>query len=198
MTVGKKISRLRKNLNMTQNDLAETLNVHIASIKKYEADKMLPKKEHLEKIASVLNVNPYVIAKKDYNLNLETIGDLYSIMIFLYNSQIISFNKVNTCIDIELNPIISNLLDMNIKGETDNLIPKEQLAISINETLKKSATYDVFIRWVEKCNSLNSFLNSLSNKNNPVAIDTINEYQEKIEILELELQQSTELLKDLQ
>lgn len=198
MTVGKRISKLRKNLNITQSDLAEILNVHIASIKKYEADKMMPKKEHLEKIASVLNVSPYVISKNDYELKLETIGDLYSIVIFLYNSNLIKFNKTNDNINIELNSVVSKLLDINIKGEIDELIPKERLAISINEILKNTPTYTIFMQWVEGCNSLNSFINSLSNPNNPLAIKTINEFQEKIEILELELQQSTELLKDLQ
>lgn len=198
MTVGKKISKLRKNLNLTQSDLANIINVHIASIKKYEADKMMPKKEHLEKIASVLNVSPYVISKNDYELKLETIGDLYSIIVFLYNTKLIKFNKANDNINIELNSAISRLLDINIKEEIDELIPKERLAISINETLKKTPTYDIFMQWVDRCNSLNSFINSLSNPNNPVAINTINEFQEKIEILELELQQSTELLKDLQ
>lgn len=198
MTVGKRISKLRKNLNITQSDLAEILNVHIASIKKYEADKMMPKKEHLEKIASVLNVSPYVISKNDYELKLETIGDLYSIIIFLYNSNLIKFNKTNDNINIELNSVVSKLLDINIKGEIDELIPKKRLAISINEILKNTPTYTIFIQWVEGCNSLHSFINSLSNPNNPLAIKTINEFQEKIEILELELQQSAELLKDLQ
>ena len=198
MTVGKKISKLRKNLNITQSNLAEILNVHIASIKKYEADKMMPKKEHLEKIARVLNVSPYVISKNDYELRLDTIGDLYSMIIFLYNSKLIKFNKVNNNIDIELNPIVSKLLDINIKGEVDELLPKERLAISINEKLKNTQKYTAFLQWVEESNTLNSFINSLSNPNNPIAIKTINEFQERIEILELELQQSTELLKDLQ
>lgn len=199
MTVGKRISKLRKNLKLTQNDLAKIINVHIASIKKYEADKMKPKKEHLEKIASVLNVRPYVISENVFELKLETIGDLYSIVIFMYNSEFISFHigRESNNIDIDINPLVSELLDLNLKGDVDIPIAKERLAISINETLKKTPTYDIFLQWVEQCNSLNSFINSLSNPNNPVAINTINEFQEEIEILELKLQQSTELLKDL-
>lgn len=199
MTVGKRISKLRKNLKLTQDDLAKIINVHIASIKKYEADKMKPKKEHLEKIASVLNVRPYVISENVFELKLETIGDLYSIVIFMYNSEFISFHigRESNNIDIDINPLVSDLLDLNLKGDVDIPITKERLAISINETLKKTPTYDIFLQWVEQCNSLNSFINSLSNPNNPVAINTIKEFKEEIEILELKLQQSTELLKDL-
>lgn len=199
MTLGKRISKLRKNSKLTQDDLAEQINVHIASIKKYESDKMKPKKEHLDKIATILNVSPYVLTENVSDFKFKTIGDLYSIIIFMYNSELISFHseRASNNVDIDINPLVVKLFDLNLKGDVDIPITKEQMTISINETLKKDRSYDIFLNWIERCNSLKNFINSLSNPNNPVAINTINELQEKIEILELELQQSTELLKDL-
>lgn len=63
--------------------------------------------------------------------------------------------------------------------------------------MKKSSSYDKFLEWIERNKGLNNFKNSLINPASKSFIETINMFQEKIEILELDLQQSTELLNEL-
>lgn len=63
--------------------------------------------------------------------------------------------------------------------------------------MKKSSSYDKFLEWIERNKELNNFKNSLINPASKSSIETINMFQEKIEILELDLQQSTELLNEL-
>ncbi len=198
MTTGKKISILRKNAKITQAELAKKIGVHIASIKKYEADKMKPTKEHLAKMSSVLNVRPYIISQNDYELELETVGDLYTVIFYIYHANLLVINKgINSDnINIEINPLVIKLLDLQVKKE-DSFISTEQFVITINEKLKQIPTYNLFVQWVEKNEDLRSFVNSLINKDNTVAKNTINELNETIEKIELVLQQSPELLEDL-
>lgn len=182
MTVGKRISKLRKNLNITQSDLAEILNVHISSIKKYEADKMMPKKEHLEKIASVLNVSPYVITQNFSDLELKTIGDLYSIIIFMYNCEFIKFAiEEKNNIVVKINPLVSQFFNFTIKSKI----------------IKELPNYELFIQWIIKCNELEAFIKTLLDKNNPIAINVINKCKEEIELIELELQSQTQILNQI-
>ena len=55
MTFGKKIATLRKRANMTQNDLAVSLNVSRQAITKWENDIGLPDIDNLIKLASLFN-----------------------------------------------------------------------------------------------------------------------------------------------
>lgn len=195
MTNGKKISVLRKKLKFTQTDLAKNIDVHIASIKKYEADKMNPKKEHLEKIADILKVNPYVISQNEYNLQLNTVGDLYTVVFELYNANVIDIKVNSNGAFITINPMLYSLVELEVNPE--KTVHPVQLISSFSEKIKTTSKYDLFIKWATEINDLKSFINSLSNKENPVAVKTINEFKEKIELLELDLQQSPELLSDL-
>lgn len=180
MKIGKKIKILRNNLGITGKELSEITGINHGLIRKYETTDCTPQYSYILKIANALNVRPYVLLDKDYEYKSETFGDLYSIIIFLYNSKLIKFNKVNNNINIELNPCIVQFIDINI---------------SINETLKENETYPLFLAYIEMCCNLDSFINSLSDLNNPVAIKAINELKDQIEILELKLQQSTLLIK---
>ena len=195
MTNGKKISVLRKKLKLTQTDLAKNIDVHIASIKKYEADKMNPKKEHLEKIADILKVNPYVISQNEYNIQLNTVGDLYTVVFELYNANVIDIKVNSNGAFITINPMLYSLVELEVNPE--KTVHPVQLISSFSEKIKTTSKYDLFIKWATETNDLKSFINSLSNNENPVAVKTINEFKEKIELLELDLQQSPELLSDL-
>lgn len=195
MTNGKKISILRKKLKLTQTDLAKNIDVHIASIKKYEADKMNPKKEHLEKIADILKINPYVISQNEYNLQLNTVGDLYTVVFELYNANVIDIMVNSNGAFITINPMLYSLVELKVNPE--ETVHPVQLISSFSEKIKTTPKYDLFVKWATEKNDLKNFINSLSNKENPVAVKTINEFKEKIELLELDLQQSPELLSDL-
>ena len=53
---GKRLKQIRKSRKLTQSQLAEKLKVEILSISRIESGKHFPKKENIELIAQVLNV----------------------------------------------------------------------------------------------------------------------------------------------
>lgn len=55
ISFGKKISALRKDLKMSQTDLAKMLNTSVSVISRYERDEMTPSIEAAKKLASLLN-----------------------------------------------------------------------------------------------------------------------------------------------
>lgn len=57
MTVGKNIKRIRKEKGLTQKKLGELCGIAEPTIRKYESDKLNPKIETVDKIASALRVN---------------------------------------------------------------------------------------------------------------------------------------------
>lgn len=182
MTLGKKIRNLRKNIGLTGKQLSELTGIHHVLIRKYETNKNAPKKPHIETIANILQVRPYVISDNRFELQLETIGDFYSIIIFMYNCEFIKFAiEEKNNIVVKINPLVSQFFDFAIE----------------NEIIKELPKYELFILWIIKCNDLEAFIKTLSDRNNPLAINVINECKEKIEILELELQQSTERLNKI-
>lgn len=208
MTIGKKISFLRKRLKITQEDLAERTGIHVVSIRRYENDKMLPKEAQVEKIANVLNVRPYVLSESNLNFNIETDGDLYSLFISLYKSGLITFKNANdgNNVDIEINDNITKLFDLiihsdvnknndvNKHSDVNKKINKHTLSLSLNNNLKDLPSYNLFLRWLDAIKGLEGFINSLADKDNPVAVETIKTIKEQIEQYELELLQSAEKL----
>lgn len=54
MTMGEKIKAHRSYLGLTQKQLGELTGIHEVAIRRYELDKVKPRTDHLEKIASVL------------------------------------------------------------------------------------------------------------------------------------------------
>ena len=56
MTFGEKLSSLRKQANLTQNDLAEKLNVSRQAITKWENGIGLPDLDNIKKLSSIFNV----------------------------------------------------------------------------------------------------------------------------------------------
>lgn len=193
MTLGKKIRNLRKNLKLTQKDLAIKTDIHVGSIKRYETNKMLPKKEQAEKISAALNVRPYVLLKDNYELILETYGDLYGMLIELNKIGFISLSSYNTdIVMIEFNQALEPFL--NFRNQTEK-IDWEKLNVIVTDKLQEHPNYPIFVQWVSNKNSLERLKNT---ENNIKTLENLISLEEQIEILELKLQQSTELLKDLQ
>lgn len=56
--LGKKIQEVRKNRNITQEHLAELVNLDTSSISHIENGKYYPTAENLDKILTVLNIKP--------------------------------------------------------------------------------------------------------------------------------------------
>ena len=64
MDLGNKLFTLRKNHNLTQEELAKMIGITEGAIRNYETARHKPKEKHLEKIARALNVR--VEALNDY------------------------------------------------------------------------------------------------------------------------------------
>jgi|GEM_PF-242490 len=64
-SIGRKVYNLRKQNNMSQEQLAETLNVSRQSVSKWERDEALPDIYNLETIAEAFSVSIDYIIKKD-------------------------------------------------------------------------------------------------------------------------------------
>ena len=56
MTLGEKIKHYRSVKGLTQKQLGEMAGIHEVTIRKYEANKISPKRDQLESIASCLGV----------------------------------------------------------------------------------------------------------------------------------------------
>ena len=57
MDFGKRLIELREELNLTRDDLANSLNITYAALAKYETNKRFPDKEILGNIADFFNVS---------------------------------------------------------------------------------------------------------------------------------------------
>ena len=69
--VGKNIQRIRKERKITQENLAELINIETISISKIETGKSYPTSENLSKIAEVLQVEPYEFFIFDTTKNIK-------------------------------------------------------------------------------------------------------------------------------
>lgn len=79
MTAGEKIRKYRELCKITQQELADSCEINVATIKKYELGQRNPKSEQLEKIAKGLGVNPIIF----YDLELNSVGDVMSLLFLI-------------------------------------------------------------------------------------------------------------------
>lgn len=73
MKTGDKIAKARKDANLTQDQLAELLDVTRQTISKWESDLALPETGKIAKLADVLNVSCDYLLKKDKAAANETV-----------------------------------------------------------------------------------------------------------------------------
>ena len=69
MTIGEQIKYIRKRRGLTQTQLAEMTGIHPVTIRKYEINKLQPKKEQIKRIAASLMVSPLVFEELDDGSN---------------------------------------------------------------------------------------------------------------------------------
>lgn len=63
---GKKIAALRKDLKMSQTDLAKQLSTSVSVISRYERDEMIPSIDVAKKLAGILNTTVgYLLGESD-------------------------------------------------------------------------------------------------------------------------------------
>ena len=89
LTIGEKIRYFRKKLGITQDQLASVTGIHPVSIRKYETNKMQPQVAQIERIADALHVNRSALDGFDTQFRMETVGDLYGLLMELHKSGIL-------------------------------------------------------------------------------------------------------------
>ncbi|MHC5310553.1 helix-turn-helix domain-containing protein [Myroides sp. LJL116] len=70
MTFGKKIALLRKELGLSQRELAKSLHTSVSVISRYERDEMIPSVDTAKKIAELLGSTVGYLLGETENVNL--------------------------------------------------------------------------------------------------------------------------------
>lgn len=76
MTLGQKITKIRKEKKLSQVDVASYVGVSRDAISKYERDDIIPSVENAKKIAQVLSVSLDYLVSEDDNLEIVDIDML--------------------------------------------------------------------------------------------------------------------------
>lgn len=193
MTIGEKIEFLRTSKKITVVKLAELAGINSVLLRKYETNLTTPKSNQIKKIATALNVSPYVLTSENNYFEVNTVGDLYGVIIYLYKLNFIELiiSPASNNIDIKFSDIIISLFDLKNHGTGNTeIVNQNSYTISLIQKLKDKPSYNKFYKLAINYDKLKK-----AEKNSSINVD---ELKEETEILELELQQSTELLKDLQ
>lgn len=108
MTLGEKIRLHRTMKGLTQKQLGEMTGIHEVSIRKYEADRIIPKKEQLEKLSECLGV-PY---NEFVDLHISTDSDILPLLFAIdevFEMQISSENNETFYIEFK-EPLVNHFL----------------------------------------------------------------------------------------
>lgn len=201
MTVGERIQKFRKIAKISGAELSRLSGISHTIIRKYETNRSVPKPAQIYKISEALNVSPYAITGNEYNYRLKTVGDLYSFIIILYKSNLLSFDGIRNadgklCSSIEciINPIIKELTNVIFNnGET---IRFNNLTLLLNENILKSTSYNDFLLWEMYNDKLKAFIERYKDRhsNEDSYLDTIKSLTSNIEEYEIKLLYSQEEL----
>ena len=74
MTYGTRIKQAREDLRLTQEQLAEQLDVSRQAVSKWEADLSRPTREKLDRLSDILDIPPETWAQIDAELEAVEIG----------------------------------------------------------------------------------------------------------------------------
>jgi len=65
--LGKRIQEIRKQRKLTQEKVAEIMNIETTSLSNIENGKYYPSAENLEKIAQILNISPQILFQFEHH-----------------------------------------------------------------------------------------------------------------------------------
>lgn len=197
LTLGEKIKYLRKQLGLTQDQLAQMTGIHPVSIRKYETDKTKPQPAQIERLAHALGVGSFALSgiNKD-DAPIETVGDLLGLIITLCDTGILQITGtrgtdnmiIPETVQIQFNPNLSPYL------KTCGLIVSSQ---DINDGHSNAMPPDILhnlLAW-EKMNFLyKSSLASAKDDLNQSTRILLSSFEEMKSRFELEVQKSQILL----
>lgn len=100
---GKRLKRIRKRMNITQEQLAEKLNLSVDSVSNFETGKTTCMPDHLIKICQLFNISAdYFFFDKDFPLQLEENVVMNKIKQQLITCSDFDLYKINKIIQIML------------------------------------------------------------------------------------------------
>lgn len=197
MTTGDKIKYLRKQLGLTQAQLAETTGIHLVTIKKYETNKVQPLPAQVERLASALHVGCIALTGIDRSgLQIRTVGDFFGLIMTLCNIgflELIGERDSKQLIlpetaQIRINPILKNYLDVSaVTGNFD--ITNFFLHIKSGDFLLD------LLKWERISFTYTQAVEVAGPNPDPFIQAALDDVQYKKELIELELQRSQILLK---
>ena len=89
LNIGKRIKALRKNKNITQNELAEVLNVSLQSVSKWETGNSIPDVELLPIIARYLGITMDEL----FNYKIDSLNYKERFILFMLDNGVLKFGK---------------------------------------------------------------------------------------------------------
>lgn len=193
MTIGKKIRYLRSITNMTQAELAKNSDIFITTIRKYEADQVIPQLPQVRKLAKALNVSTFAIAGINSDFTIDTFGDLCGLFIILYKMKILvlkgkrdenGYLDIND-ISISFSPLYNQILSSDV---TQNI---SDLVFGIKSPIFKKELADI-LKWEKLYSDYLKFVDMYSD--DKVSIEFLNNLSENLDCIELELQRCPILL----
>ena len=192
MNIGEQIKYMRKKRKITQNQLAEMTGIHPVTIRKYETDRLQPKKEQVDKIADALSVSPLAFGEFNSNvIHLETEGDLMGLLIMLYKSKVIHIHSSEAADSdtafVEFSPLLSYYF--SLKENKKSIHMKDGSLRFENSDMQKD-----FITWARLYDKHMSMTASYTDKATTVEKDYLAGNEDQLAMIEMELQTSSVLL----
>ena len=197
MTTGDKIKYLRKQLGITQAQLAEMTGIHIVTIKKYETNKVQPLPAQIDKLSSALCVSSVALAGIDKTgLRIHTVGDLMGIVMALCNLGFFTLTGqrasdhmlIPESANLQINPILNTFIQVSTNAGAINI---SDFFIKI----KSQSFFHDIIRWEHICFLYNKAVADAGSNPDPFTKAALEDINYKKEVIELEMQRSQILLK---
>lgn len=192
MNIGEQIKYMRKKRKITQNQLAEMTGIHPVTIRKYETDRLQPKKEQVDKIADALSVSPLAFGEFNSNvIRLDTEGDLMGLLIMLYKSKVIHIHPSEAddqdAAFVEFSPLLSYYF--SFKENKKNIPMKDGSLRFENSDMQKD-----FVTWARLYDKHMAMTASYADKATTVEKDYLAGNEDQLAMIEMELQTSSVLL----
>lgn len=201
LTIGDKIKYFRKQRGLTQAQLADLTGIHPVSIRKYETNKMQPQSTQIERIAETLHVRSGAISTSHSELiQLETRGDLMGLLMVWHKSGILHIegergedNLLNPAsVQFVLSPVFGKYMALSYaEAKKEETIQLD----SLNIVLQDSAVLNDLLRWESLYNGYNLMSAKYNDTDKEQIKAALDELKENLELIEMELQGSVELLK---
>lgn len=195
MTVGKRIQKFRKLAGYSGAELSLNTGISHTVLRKYETDRSKPKEEQIQIIGDALNVSPYSIIGNTYIHHIKTLGDLFGIIISLYNSNLIVFDGIRDSAGKLIPPI-----SCSINEQISNFIDFQNSAtIDINKLFISNKILSDFLNWEMYNDRLNSYVSRYKTEHfqDKEYINTVKDFTDLITEFEIKLMYIQNILNEV-